>query len=103
MNPHPHGIWVDPEVHAAVVEYAWLKRTTVSAIVRAVLEHTIENPKDDTYLAVPDRPGRKRVGAKTTDELWEKATEVARQNGVSFYSIVRRKIIKVLQEEGLLS
>ena len=102
MTPHPRGVWVDPYVHVALIEYAWLKRTTMSDVIRAVLDHIVENPSDDSYLSVEDRPGRKRLAAKTTDEQWEAATQVARDAGVGFHSLVRRHIIKVLKEEGLL-
>ncbi len=102
MTPHPRGVWIDPYVHLALIEYAWLRRTTMSDVLRSVLEYIIDNPTDDSYLAVEDRPGRKRIAAKTTDEQWEAASEVARNAGVGFHSLIRRHIIKVLKEEGLL-
>ena len=102
MTPHPRGVWVDPYVHLALIEYAWLKRTTMSDVLRSVLEYIVEHPDDDSYLAVPDRPGRKRLAAKTSDEQWEAAAAVALAHGVGFHSLVRRHIIKVLKEEGLI-
>lgn len=102
MTPPVRGIWVDHHVHLALLEYAWLKRTTMSDVIRAVLDHIAEHPMDDSILSVPDRPGRKRLALKTSDEQWSTAATVAHTAGVGFHSLIRRHLIKVLMEEGLL-
>ena len=102
MTPPTRGIWVAHEVHLALLEYAWLKRTTMSDVLRAVLDHIAEVPVDESILSVPDLPGRKRLATKTTDEQWNAAAEAAHAAGVGFHSLVRRHIIKALMEEGLL-
>ena len=101
-QPQPRGIWMDHQTHLALVEYAWIKRTTMSEVFRAVLEEIASGHIDDSVLAVTDRPGRKRLNVKATDEVWEAATKTASQAGVGFHSLVRRHIIKAVTEEGLL-
>lgn len=102
MTPAPiQAFWLDHHTHLALVEYAWLHRTTMGDVVRAVLD-SIANGVDDSVLAVEDRPGRRRVSLRTTDEQWNSAKDVASSLGVGFHSLIRRHIIKALMEEGLL-
>lgn len=96
------GVWLDQQTHDALDEYAWLKRTTKSEVFRAVLEEMGTTKPDDSVLSTPDRTGRKRLVVKTTDEQWHAASEGASRAGVGFHSLIRRHIIKVLMEEGLL-
>ncbi len=100
--PVTRGIWTDYETHLALVEYAWLRRTTMSDVFRAALDNIATQPIDDSVLSIPDRPGRKRINVKTTDEQWDAASTAASVAGVGFHSLIRRHIIKALMEEGLL-
>lgn len=103
MTPMPtRGLWLDAHTHVALVEYAWLHRTQMSNVVRAILDHIVESPVDDSILSVTDRPGRKRLTLKSSDEQWNSARSVADAAGVGFNSLVRRHLIKALMEEGLL-
>lgn len=101
-QPRPKGIWLDVQTHDALIEYAWLKRTTMSDVFRAILDHIGNEPVDKTILDVTDRPGRRRLAVKTTDEQWNNASLAASKAGVGFHSLIRRHIIHALQEEGLL-
>lgn len=102
MKPVVRGIWLDYNTHLALLEYAWLKRTTMSEVLRTVLDHVAQSEPDDSVLSTPDRPGRKRMNVKTTDEQWDAAAAAAVRAGVGFHSLIRRHLIKVLMEEGLL-
>ena len=96
------GFWVDEPFREALREYAWLKRTTMSHVVREVLEHIGKQAPDDSVLSIPDRPGNKRINVKLDDEVWDGAARTATVAGVGFHSLIRRHHIKALVEEGLL-
>lgn len=103
MTPSPtQAFWLDYNTHLALVEYAWLHRTSMGDVVRAALDSIAKDGVDDSVLAVEDRPGKKRVSLRTTDEQWNSAKDVAVAAGVGFHSLIRRYIIKALKEEGLL-
>jgi len=96
------GLWMDRQTHLGLVEYAWLHRTTMGDVVRAVLDNIRSGGTDASTLAVPDRPGRVKLSVKSSDEQWDGAVSAAAVAGVPFNSLVRRHIIKALMEEGLL-
>jgi len=101
-QPPTRGVWLDQQTHDALAEYIWLKRTTKSDVFRAVLEEIGTTKPSASVLSTPDRTGRKRLVVKTNDEQWQRASDAAAEAGVGFHSLVRRHIIKVLMEEGLL-
>lgn len=96
------GIWLDDQTHTALIEYAWIKRTTMSNIFRAILDHIGTEPVDEIILGVTDRTGRHRLAVKTTEEQWNAASQAATKEGIGFHSLIRRHIIHALIEEGLL-
>lgn len=103
MTPAPvQQFWLDYNTHLALVEYAWLHRTNMGDVVRAALDSIVKDGVTDSVLAIEDRPGRKRLSLRTTDEQWNSAKQVAATAGVGFHSLIRRYIIKALKEEGLL-
>lgn len=104
MTPLPiRGLWLDRETHDALGEFAWLNRTTKGDAVRAILDTIRNDPNHgESVLAVEDRPGRVKLTMKSSDEQWNGAVNAALPSGISFNSLVRRHLIKVLTEEGLL-
>lgn len=97
------GLWLDKEMHDALKEYAYLHRTTMGDVVRAVLDQ-IRNSDGtiDSEVATGDRPGRSKLSIKASDEQWQGAASVAKRIDSPFHSLIRRYIIKALKEEGLL-
>lgn len=103
MTPLPvRGLWLSEDTHAALREYAWIRRTTMGDVVRAVLDEIRENKTVDSVLGVEDMTGRTRLSVKSSDEQWIEARDAAEAQGVSFHSLIRRHIIKAVREEGLL-
>lgn len=96
------GIWVSKSTHDALREYAWLKRTTMSNVVRAILAEITGMETIDSVLGVEDIPGRTRLSVKASTEDWDKAKEQANNMGVPLQSLVRKRIIMMTKEEGLL-
>lgn len=101
-QPPVRGVWLDAHTHVALVEYAWLNRTTMSEVFRRVLDDIGSKPVDESILETPDRTGRRRLVVKTNDEQWEAASRAAAEAGIGFHSLIRRHIIKALMDEGLL-
>ena len=103
MTPLPiHSIWVDPYTRAALKEYAWNRRTTMGDVVRAVLLDVIQNADDESLLGPDGVTANKRLSVKVKDKTWEKARDAAHAAGFSINSLVRRRLRKMLIDEGLL-
>jgi len=97
-----HSLWIDPYLRAALREYAYNKRTSMSDVVRAVFRDIVRNPNNESVLAPDGATATFRLSVKMEDELWDEAREAARGAGHSLNSLVRRRLRKVMIEEGLL-
>jgi hypothetical protein len=96
------GIWMDAPMRDALKEYAWLNRTNMSAVLRAAITNVRDNPGDESVLSDDDRRSELHVNVKIEDAVWNAALEAAESVGQSLQSLVRRRVLKILQEAGLL-
>lgn len=97
-----HSFWADPYLRSALKEYAYNKRTSMSDVVRAVCRDIIRNPNNESVLAPDGATANIRISVKIEDEQWNEAREAANSAGHSFHGLIRRRLRKVLIEEGLL-
>lgn len=95
-------IYMAPNVHTALVDYAWSKRVSMGDVVRTVLDNIREGNVDDSILSISDRPGAARLGVRTDPLVWDEALVVAQATGNSFNKVVRLHLIQLLKSEGFL-
>lgn len=100
----PHAVWIDTETKAALKEYAWSIRSNMSAVLRACIQDIIDNAGDVSVLSdVTGMPvANEHINIKAEDEWWATAISAAKGSGFSFTELVRRRLRKVLDEEGHL-
>lgn len=96
------SIWIDEEMREAMTEYAWLHRTTKAAVVRAAVENVRDHPADESVLSEDDALSRVNMNVKIQDDLWLAAKDAAHSVGKSVNSLIRRRIRKLLKDEGLI-
>lgn len=95
-------IWLDRTTREALREHAWINRTSMGVVVRAALIGVRDDPGDVSALSSNDTMSEVQLSIKVDDELWEAARRAAATTDMSFTSLVRRRIIKLLTEEGYL-
>ena len=94
--------WMSAELQAAAVEYAHSQRTTISQLVRDQLVDIERNPLDPTRLSDVDAPSSSNhVSVAVEDELYLGAKDSAYPTRHSLTSLVRRRLVKILESEGL--
>lgn len=100
----PHAVWIDTDTKAALKEYAWSIRSNMSAVLRACIQDIIDNAGDVSVLAdVTGSPvANEHINIKAEDEWWAQAIAAAKGTNYSFTELVRRRLRKVLDEEGHL-
>lgn len=100
----PHAIWIDKETKAALKEYAWSIRSDMSKVIRAVVDDIIENSGDVSVLAdVVGMPTANiHVCVKGEQEWWDRGIAASKTTEYSHTELVRRRLRKVLHEEGFL-
>lgn len=86
----------------ALAEYAYLKRTTMGAVVRAAIDDVKRDPLDDSVLSENTVPGGVNLNVKVYDDVWATTRDAARDAGRSFYPLITRRILKMLEDEGLM-
>lgn len=96
------GIWMDAPMRAALAEYAYLRRASMAEIVRAAVRDVIDGAADKSALSTDDARSEVHLNVKIPDDIWRPALAAARTEGVSLTSLIRRRVRKVLQSEGLL-
>lgn len=103
--PNPRAVWIDDETKAALKEYAWLNRTNMSAVIRSAIQDIIDNAGNVSVLAEAEGipVAKNHIGIRAEDEWWERALEAANSTPYSFASLLRRRLRKILHEEGLLA
>lgn len=101
----PHAVWFDAETKEALKEYAWSIRSNMSEVIRAAITDIIDNAGDVSVLAdVEGMPtANKHICVKGTQEWWDTAVASAASTPYSFTALVRRRIRKVLHEEGFIA
>lgn len=98
-----HKIWLDSKTREALREFAWVNRTSMAVPARAALMGVRDAPDDLSALSERDTISQVQLSFKVDDELWNAAVEAAKTVDMSFQSLVRRRIIKLLTDEGYLS
>ncbi len=104
MSAKPHAVWIDDETKAALKEYAWSIRSNMSAVIRAAIQDIIDNAGDVSVLSeVEGMPvAKNHIVIRADQEWWDRAVEAAGRSPFSFTSLVRRRLRKVLHEEGFI-
>lgn len=99
------AVWLDGETKAALHEYAWANRTNASAVARAAIQDIIDDASNVSVLSDVDGmpTANKHLSVKATDEWWEQGVASAQAAGHSFTGLVRRRIRKILAEEGFIA
>jgi hypothetical protein len=87
-------ILVDPDTKTRLENTAFMERTSVSELVRTILQEAVDGKYDDLQLT--DRPvGRARISVAVDEELWEasgdKAWELRLQRSRMVREIVNLK------------
>lgn len=115
-NPRPRAIaapmdtprpirkfWMSPELHAAAMAYASDNRTTISELIRAQLVDITRDPLDDSVMTAADETQvTANVSAAVDDELYFAAKDAAYPTRKSMTSLVRRRLLFILEREGAL-
>jgi hypothetical protein len=98
-------VWIDKETKDALREYAWSIRSDMSKVIRAAIQDIIDNAGDVSVLAdVTGMPvANLHINIKAEDEWWASAVAAAKRTEFSFTELVRRRVRKVLHEEGFLA
>lgn len=95
-------VWADRETRDALREYAWANRTTMDAVITAAIRGVRDNPGDDSALSSDDTASQIQLSTKINDADWLAAHEAARRVDRSLNSLVRRRLRKLLIDEGYL-
>jgi hypothetical protein len=105
MTIKTKAIWIDAETKAALKEYAWANRTTAGAVIRAAIQDIIDNAADVSVLsdttAMP--VAKVHVNVKADEDWWNSGVAAAHAVGQPFTGLVRRRIRKVLAQEGFIA
>lgn len=103
MSVDPQKVWLGRIDREALREYAWANRTTMGAVVSAAVEDVEANPDSVSALSESDSPSEVQLSVVIDPALWASARKAASTSGVgSFTSLVRRRIRKILIDEGYL-
>lgn len=95
-------VWMSKITRDALKEYAWVKRTTMGDVIRAAVDDVRANPGDLSVLSEADEKSQVQVSVKATPEMWADARSSARKVEMSLNSMIRRRIRKILTEEGFM-
>jgi hypothetical protein len=84
-------LWMTSDLKARVTELAYQRRTTVSALVREVVDDYTANGTASEALAPLDPGGHEeRAPFRIDQESWEKAKKRAAKEQASLASVIRR-------------
>jgi hypothetical protein len=94
--------WMSEQMHTKLGELAWQRNTTASELIRAHLVDISINPLNPKAMADVDAPSTKNsVSVAVDDELYYGAKDAAYPTRKSLTSLLRRRIMLDLQNEGL--
>jgi len=94
--------WMSPQMHTKLTDLAWQRRTTVSEIIREHLKDIKANPLNPTAMSDFDSPSiENSVSVAVDDELYLGAKDAAYPTRKSLTSLLRRRIMLDLVNEGL--
>lgn len=91
-------VWIDTTTREALHEFAWATRQHKAEVVRAIIEDIVANPHNVSALSEDDAPSEFQLTVKVPDELWEAGHAAAEEAGLSFFSMIRRRLIKLLRD-----
>lgn len=95
-------VWMARTTRAHLKEYAYVNRTSMGDIIRAAVEDVRDNPGYLGHMHDTDERSEVQVSVKADDELFNAARESAHGAGLSFNSMVRRRIRKLLADNGYI-
>lgn len=103
MSRDPQKVWLSRADREALREYAWANRTHMGAVVNAAIQDVRDHPRDLAGLSATDSKSEVQLSVIVDADLWVAAHEAADESGVgSFSALVRRRIRKILFDEGYL-
>jgi predicted transcriptional regulator len=84
-------LWMTSDLKARVAELAYQRRTTVSALVREVVDDYVERGIAGAKLAELDPGGHEeRAPFRIDQESWDKAKNRAAREQASLAAVIRR-------------
>lgn len=95
-------LWLARDTRTLLKEYAWARRTTMGKVLRAAVEDVRDNPNNLSAMSESDEMSEVQASVKASDELWDAARVSADSVGLSLNSMVRRRIRKLLTDEGYM-
>ena len=102
-EPRPvRKFWMSEELHTAASEYARSRRSTLSELIRTVLADIQRDPLDESVMTEYDETSTTNsVSAAVDDDLYFGAKDAAYPTRKSLTSLVRRRLLHILETEGL--
>lgn len=103
MTRDPQKVWLARADREALREYAWANRTHMGVVVNAAATDVRDNPRNLDALSETDSRSEVQLSVNVDPQVWADAHQAARESGIgSFNALVRRRIRKILIEEGYL-
>jgi hypothetical protein len=94
--------WMSYELHTAASSYARANHSTLSELIREQLVDIKANPLNQRRMTDYDSPSSSNsVSVSVEDELFLGAKDAAYPTRNSLTSLVRRRLLKILESEGL--
>ena len=94
--------WMSTELRDATQDLAYRERSTLSELVREALADVRVQPVNSLTMSVNDSPSSKHsVSVAVDDELYFGAKDAAYPTRKSVTSLVRRRLIRRLEEAGM--
>lgn len=95
-------VWLDKPTREALAEYAWANRTSAGDVIRAAVVDVRDNATNLNAMSDRDTPSQVQASVKVDEELWAAARRAAREVDLSINSAIRRRLIKLLTDEGFM-
>lgn len=95
-------VWLDIPTREALAEYAWSNRTSAGDVIRAAVVDVRDNANDLSALSTDDTASQVQASVKVDDAVWGAARKAAAKAGISLNSMIRRRLIKLLTDEGFM-
>lgn len=109
MTRDPQKVWLSRADREALREYAWMNRTHMGKVVGQVVSDIRDNPTDVSSLSPTDSRSEIQLSVVVDPGVWSDAKVAAGFASAinpdqvpSFTAQVRRRIRKILIDEGLL-
>ncbi len=96
-------VWIDRKTREALADYAWANRTTSGEVIRGVVTLVRDNPHDTSQLTDDDTKSEFQISVRVNELLWQGARNAAATTPISFNAQVRRRLRKILIDEGFMN